>query len=161
VVAFARGLGIDPTPDRGRFLYEVTRLVYETPELRNPSAAAFLQALRQAIANRTRVGVQGARPSSDVVPVPLTSQVWGGAIFHRHVASGELLQAIVADRLACLLAHGLSMLDDRTLEYFVEHPSLLTRLYERSAAPFAAFASSLRINDKRVVPPGDSDAVAL
>ena len=35
--ALAQSLGIEPTPDRGRFIYEVTRLLYNTPEGRKPS----------------------------------------------------------------------------------------------------------------------------
>src|ERR671930_306603 len=43
--ALARTLGIDPVPERGRFIAELTRLVYDL-EARNPSAAAFLQGVR-------------------------------------------------------------------------------------------------------------------
>src|SRR6185295_6662505 len=40
--AFARALAIDPAPDRGRFMFEITRLIHDNPETRNPVAAAFL-----------------------------------------------------------------------------------------------------------------------
>ena len=43
--ALARTLGIEPVPDRARFVAEVTRLVYDL-EGRNPSVAAFLQGVR-------------------------------------------------------------------------------------------------------------------
>ncbi len=69
--------------------------------------------------------------------------------------------AIVADRQAAWLCHGLSKLDDETLQFFAAHPSLLTRIYERSAPFFAAFGASIRIRDNHVVPPGDAGAVAL
>jgi hypothetical protein len=62
---------------------------------------------------------------------------------------------------ASLLCHGLTKLDDATLEYFAAHPSLLTRIYERSAPLFAAFANSIRIRDNRAVPAGDDAAAAL
>src|ERR1019366_3380255 len=40
--ALAQVLGIDPVPDRGRFIYEVTRLLYNAPEGRKPTAEAYL-----------------------------------------------------------------------------------------------------------------------
>jgi hypothetical protein len=42
--ALAQSLGIDPVPDRGRFLYEITRILYNTPEGRRASADAYLAA---------------------------------------------------------------------------------------------------------------------
>ena len=32
LAALAQSLGIDPVPDRGRFIYEITRILYNTPE---------------------------------------------------------------------------------------------------------------------------------
>src|SRR5262249_13570908 len=60
-----------------------------------------------------------------------------------------------------LLARGLAGLDDETLDYFADHPQLLTFLYERASAPFAAFAGDLRIRQGRVAPPGGDRAVPL
>src|SRR4051812_20216241 len=45
--ALSRLLGIDPPPDRGRFIYEITRLIYDNPEGRRPEADRFIQWLRQ------------------------------------------------------------------------------------------------------------------
>ena len=59
------------------------------------------------------------------------------------------------------LAHGLAALDDETLRFLAEHPAVVTRLYERDAAVFAAFAAHLQIRDNRVVPPGGDRAVPL
>src|SRR5205085_2759010 len=98
---------------------------------------------------------------SDVIPVPLSADVWGDAIFHRRVARDELVMAILADRQASLLCHGLAALDDQTLEYFAAHPDLLSRLYERSAPTFAAYSSSVHVRENRVAPPGPPEAVAL
>src|SRR5471030_132550 len=77
-VAFAKVLGIDPAPDRGRFIPEITRLLYDTPEGRKPSADAYLLAARQAAA-RGRPQLD-TRPG-DLVPVPLTADLWSTAIF--------------------------------------------------------------------------------
>src|SRR5687768_12598751 len=43
--AFAAALAIAPTPDRGRFISEITRLVHENPAGRKPGVYAFLQSL--------------------------------------------------------------------------------------------------------------------
>ncbi len=141
-------------------MHEVTRLLYETPEIRNPSAAAFLQRLRQAPRDRTaspRVPTEAA----DVIPVPLDAEIWSSAVFRRKVPPEQLVHAILADRQAALLCHGLTRLDDGTLEYFAAHPALVTQVYERAAGLFAAFSSGIRIHDNRVAPPGDADAVSL
>jgi hypothetical protein len=158
--ALARALGIDPAPDRGRFLYEITRLIYDNPEGRRPEADRFLQLLRQPVGR----GKRAERPTpdralTDLVPVPLSADVWSDAIFHRRVARDELVTAIIADRLASFLCHGLAALDDQTLQFFADHPVLLTKIYERSAPAFASFSSSLRVRANRLVPPSERDDV--
>src|SRR5581483_1005603 len=152
----AHALGIDPVPDRARFIYEVTRLAYDI-ESRNPSAAAFLRVLRDPT---VKVPLDPGGPR-ELVPVPLATDVWGSAIFHRRIAPADLITSIVADRSASLLCHGLAALDDETLEFLATHHAVLTRLYERSAAAFAAFSDSVHIHGGRVEPPGGADAVPL
>ena len=158
--ALGRALGIDPVPERSRFLYEITRLVYDTPEGRRPAADAFLQAVRQTPARGRRDAEPDLRPA-DLVPIPLTTEIWSSAIFHRKVAREELVVAIVADRTAALMCHGLAALDEETLTFFAERPALLTRIAERSAPVFAAFSDGLHIQANRIVPPGGDGAVAL
>jgi hypothetical protein len=157
-VAFAQAVGIDPAPDRGRFIYEITRLLYNTPEGRKPSADAYLLAVHQAAA---RGRPQADTRPGDLVPVPLTADLWSTAIFHRTVAPRELVTAIVADRSAALLCLGLASLDDGTLAFFADHPQLLERIYERAAPAFAAFSGRLHVQGNRVVPPSGDAAVAL
>jgi len=149
--AFAHALGIDPVPERGRFVYEIARLLYNAPEGRKPSADAFLLAAHQAAA-RGRASVD-PRPA-ELVPVPLTADVWSTAIFHRQVAPRDLVTAIVADRSAALLCLGLASLDEGTLAFFADHPLLLERIYERDAPAFVTMSSSLHVQGNRVVPPG-------
>src|SRR4051794_15964304 len=157
-VALAQALGIEPAPDRGRFIYEISRLLYNAPEGRKPSSDAYLSAARQALSrNRPQLDT---RPG-EVVPVPLTVELWGSAIFHRSVAPRELITAIITDRSAALLCLGLASLDDGTLAFFADHPQLLERIYERSAPAFAAFSGSLRVQGNRVVPPSGDAAVPL
>ena len=154
----ARSLGIDPVPDRGRFVYEITRLLYNAPEGRKPTADAYLVALRQSVA-RGRPSLD-TRPG-DLVPVPLTADLWGSAIFHRTVAPRDLVSAIISDRAAALLCLGLWSLDEPTLTFFADHPLLLERIYERSAPAFAAFSGSLHIEGNHVVPPSGDAAIPL
>lgn len=161
IAALTGSLGIDPVPDRARFMHEVTRLVYEAPEIRSPAVAAFLQSLRQPGRRRSTAESRAAAGPGDVVPVPLTAELWSDAIFGRKIAPSSLVLAIVADRQASLLCHGLTRLDDETLEFFAAHPALLTRIYERSAPLFAAFGGGIRIHENRVVPPGDEAAAAM
>jgi hypothetical protein len=79
--ALAQSLGIDPVPDRGRFIYELTRLLYNTPEGRRPAADAFLAALRQSIARAPHgMALIDPRPA-ETVPVPLPADLWSTAIF--------------------------------------------------------------------------------
>src|SRR5436189_1119992 len=60
--AFARALGIDTIPDRGRFVAELTRLVPGVPTGKNISLAEVFPLLRQ-------------QPTTDLVPVPLTVEL--------------------------------------------------------------------------------------
>ena len=83
----------------------------------------------------------------ETVPVPLSAKVWSDAVFQRPVEAAALFPAIIADRRAALLCYGLAALDDETLQFLSNHPALLTRLYERDASVFAAFAGSLRVRE--------------
>src|SRR5215510_8071849 len=130
VDAFAGALGIDPTPDRGRFIFDVTRLVHENPSGRRPPVAAFVQQLALHPGRGAMDFAASDRRSVDVVPVPLTAEIWSRAVFHRKVAREELVGAIVADHIAALLCHGLATLDDQTLDWIAEHSSVLSRLSE-------------------------------
>ncbi len=157
-VALAQTLGIDPAPDRGRFVYEIARLLYDAPEGKKPTAEAFLLAARQAV-QRGRTLVD-TRPG-DLVPVPLTTDLWSTAIFHRTVAPRDLVTAIISDRSAAMLCRGLASLDDATLQFMADHPLLLERIYERSSPAFAAISGSLKVRGGRVVPSGGDAAVLL
>jgi hypothetical protein len=160
--ALAGTLGVDPVPERGRFIAEITRLVYDV-EARNPSAATFLQTIRlkaRAAAERGfafHPGTNGRSTVVETVPVPLTANIWSDAVFRRRVAPDDLVHMILADRQAALLCHGLTAVDDETLEFFADHASLIWRLYERSAAAFSVFSAAVRIRGNRVVPAGAAE----
>jgi hypothetical protein len=67
----------------------------------------------------------------------------------------------LSDPRAAHLCYGLAGVDDETLQYFVDHPAVITRLYEHDAAAFAAFGDSLHVHANRIVPPGGAAAAAL
>ena len=97
----------------------------------------------------------------DTVPVALTAKNWSDTIFQRAVPARGLFAAIMSDRRAALLAHGLAALDDETLTYLGETPAILARIYDHDAAAFAAFGDALRIHNGRVVPPGGADGIRV
>jgi hypothetical protein len=149
VAALAQRLGIDPSDDRPRFMSNVARMLYANKDAKSPALTAS-PAVR---------GAPGASPVT--VPVPLPASVWSRAVFRRTVPPDLLVAAILSDRRASLLCRGFAGLDDETLTYFVEHPLLITFLYEHAASVFGAFGGNLRIEAGRVVPPGDAGGVPL
>jgi hypothetical protein len=152
----AEALGISPTPERSRFVAEVARLTHPVADGKNTTRAKAALALRD-------LKKIGSTPQSqiDSVPIPLTVDLWSRAVFKRNVPPDEIVAAIVSDPRAAHLCHGLAGLDDRTLQFFADHQPLITWLYEHAAAPFAAFADSLHIQDNRVVAPGGAAAAPL
>ena len=149
VVALADRLGVDLANNRPYFLADMARLLYTSADAKSP------------VLTTARPAAQGTDGHAVNVPVPMPSAIWSRAIFHRPVAPNDLVVAILSDRRATLLGRGLAGLDDETLNYFIDHPQLVTFLYERAAASFAAFGGDLRIRQGRVVPPGGERAVPL
>jgi hypothetical protein len=149
-VAMARSLGVTPAPERARFVAELARLVHFSADSPNTTRAkaASMPSVSSDVATET-------------VPIPLTVAVWSQAVFRRAVAPGAIVAAILSDPRAAHLCYGLAGIDDETLQYFVDHPGVITRLYEHDAAAFAAFGDSLHVHGNRVVSPGGPDAVAL
>ena len=138
--ALARTLAVELPPDRARFVSEIVRLTH-------------LSADDHAASKRRIAGPRGrdrARPEpsapapDDSVPIPLNVATWSQAVFHRPIPPDQIVAAIVADAHASFLCHGLTGLDDDTLQFLVDHPGTITRLYERTAAAFATSASSLQ-----------------
>src|SRR5581483_8657315 len=154
--AIAEILGIDPAPERARFVSEVTRLVYDISVGRGAPSDPRIARVRSLAMASSEDGA-----ASDTVPIPLTVALWGQTIFHRPLSPASVLPAILSDREASLLCHGLAALDDDTLAFLAAHPALLARIHERSAAAFSAFSSHLHIRNGRVVPPGGASAAPL
>ena len=159
VSALAALADVSPVPDRARFVAELARVIYSSPSIGPYSNEAVRRRIDSFFADARRQPA-GAR-DDDVVPVPLSAALWSQAIFHRQVERRDLVGAILVDRNAALMCYGLAGLDDDTLRFLAEHPSLLSRLAERAPAAFAAFGESLHVRDGRVVPPGGAAAAPL
>jgi hypothetical protein len=86
--------------------------------------------------------------------------LWQESVFRRRIPEGEVVEAILADRRAALLYYGLFSLDEETLTYFAGHPSIISAIYENSAAIFAAVAEGITVRGGRVVMPGGDVAAA-
>jgi hypothetical protein len=240
-VALARALGFDSVPDRARFVAELTRVIYDTPEGRATTTDALLRRLTNhlEVVGRFQSALAAVQPGDrgvalamssrkddrnrlkdfldlvglklreknkaftvertdnkqaaervkqladlgvdlsqlatrlnkgetvrvvvpmEVVPIPLPAKVWSEAVFQRAVAVPGLVAAILGDRQAALLCHGLAALDEETLRFLAEHPAVVTRLYEHDAPAFSAFGDALRIRREQIVTPGGASAAAL
>jgi hypothetical protein len=148
-VAFAESIGLKAAANPAQFVASMARLLYSQSDVKPSKVAAEL-----------RPASHGSSGASLLVPVPLSADVWSRAVFHRTIAPGDLVVAILEDRRAALLCYGLAGEDDKTLMFFAEHPAVLGDLYDRAAA-FAAFGANLRIRDGRVAPPGEDLGVPL
>jgi hypothetical protein len=155
VAALAARIGLDPAREAARFVPEITRILYSPGEGKQP----LLELLRSPRANA--VAEQKSSESDVRVPLPFAAETWSRAIFHRPVAERALLTTILADRRAALVCRGLFGLDDETLDYFADHPLLLTMIYEQGAPAFGAFADAFHVSAGRVVPKGGATAAAL
>ena len=108
---------------------------------------------------------RGARPfakalrtpdgkTSDTVPLPLDPGIWRETILQQPVPDSQLVAAILADRRAALLYHGLAGLDDETLAWLgPDRETLLQRAPAGGA--FATFGRSIHVRGGRVLVPAD------
>ncbi len=104
--------------------------------------------LRQALAvNGTIRG--------EAVPLPLDPSIWRETILRRQVPHDGLIGAILQDRGAALLYHGLAGLDDDTLAWLGPERETLQHLLQHAGA-FAVFGPSVRVRAGRIVTPGGS-----
>jgi hypothetical protein len=149
IAALAARLGIDVVHDRARFVSEITRLLHAPGDGKHPPA--LLPSTRD----------DGSDSGAVRVPVPLAASLWSRAVFQRAVTADGLIAAILGDRRAALVAHGLAGLDDETLAFMSDHPALLAFLYESAPGAFAAFGDTLRVAGDRVIVPGGPAAAPL
>jgi hypothetical protein len=160
--ALAQLAEVSPVPDRARFVAELARVIYSQPSTGPYSNEPLRRRIDGLFAGaRQRAASTDGGADEDVVPVPLTAALWSQSILHRQVEPRDLVGAILTDRSAALMCYGLSGMDDETLRFLAEHPSLISRLAERAPAVVAAFGESLHIHGNRIVPPGGDEAAAL
>ena len=146
-VRLLEAVGIRVPVDRDRSLLVLVRALHDrratSPD--EGSVAAVQKHLAAAIT------VKG---DGDHVPALLPHVLWEQAVFGEKVDAERLAARILVDREAALLYYGLFSLDDETLAFFVDHPSLVSAVYEHDAGAFAAFADVVSVQDGRVVLPG-------
>ncbi len=95
------------------------------------------------------------------LPLPLPPAAWA-VVFGRPVAEASLFGAIMTDRRAALLYHGLLSLSPRTLDAVASRPAWLRQLYDDGAPALAAFGGAFRVGDDgRVEVPGGAEVASL
>ena len=150
VIAAAAGL---PSSDPSTLLLQVVRVVFGA----QAGAASEDSARRAAIRNALWTPDD---KTSDTVPLPLDPGIWRETILQQPVPDRQLVAAILDDRRAALLYHGLAALDDETLAWL--GPDRETLLHVRQqAALFATFGRSIHVRGGRVLVPGGPDAEPL
>jgi hypothetical protein len=95
------------------------------------------------------------------LPLPLSPRIWREVVFHGKVDEDSLFGAIVGDRTAALLYHGLLSLDGETLAYFGSRPHLLSNIARQHPGVFAVCARSIHIRAGQVQLPGGPAAEPL
>src|SRR5205085_1047027 len=128
IAALADAIPISPAPDRARFITEAIRVVYSWPQGGPYSNEPMRRRITAYFSDAAPAG------DGDEIPIPLTAAIWSQAIFHRTVKVADLAGAILTDRTASLVCYALSGMDDDTLQFFAEHPAVLSRIAERSPA---------------------------
>ena len=98
--------------------------------------------------------------TADTVPLPLDPGIWRETILQQQVPDRQLAAAILDDRRAALLYHGLAALDDETLAWLGPDRETLLQMRQQ-AALFATFGRSIHVRGGRVLVPGGSDAEPL
>ncbi|HET7218599.1 MAG TPA: hypothetical protein VFJ02_11155 [Vicinamibacterales bacterium] len=140
-----------PSIDRGEFALKSVRTLYSTLQ---PDGDPVLRSkLREML-------VAPVVTPGELAPLPLDAAIWRETILKRPVPDAQILAAILSDRSAALLYHGLAGLDDDTLAWLGAERDLLQHLV-RHAGAFSIFGPSVRIRAGRVIVPGGADAEAV
>ena len=150
VEPIARLLDLDPEGPRSLFLVQVIRRIHDAPWGARENAADLLPGLLKYLDSPDRLRSAVA----DQVPLLLPPDVWSSLVLRRAPPSSDLLTAILRDRKASLLYHGLYALDDETLGFLASRDETLRRIYSRSAPAFATLARSIRIENGELIVPG-------
>ncbi|HKC12628.1 MAG TPA: hypothetical protein VKI41_11405, partial [Vicinamibacteria bacterium] len=144
--------GLDPGTEGWRALPALVRRLHP---LNGPSAPELSRVLAHL------EGKLRESEGADRLELPLAREFWDRVVLPRALSDNERLGALLADRRASLLARGLLALDDETLAALARDPETVGRLFERHAAAFAAFASSLHVRGEAVQLPGGPESARL
>jgi hypothetical protein len=143
-------------PDPSTLVLDLIRRSFETPA--GTKGGRRDQALRPLVDlfNRNRGGF---RPSTDLVPLPLTPAIWTTAILSDRPSSGSVLLDLLTSPAASMIYCGLLALDPPTRAWFAANPALLTGMTGHQAAAFFLAAPGLRVGNGVVQVPGGGTAV--
>ncbi len=160
--SFAQALNVSATLPRARVMLAAIRILWEVPEGANPAA----DRRRAAILEYLRAADQGAaaRPPAPGEDVPgfLPADAWTGLLREIGTAGASPFTAILQNRRAALLYHGVAALDTETRDYLGGNPKLLEAISrEDRVAIFATFGRSFHVRGGRVEPPGGAEAAPL
>lgn len=95
------------------------------------------------------------------LPSPLPLDVWARAIFQRDIPPRSVFGAVIRDREAALLFHGLAAMSAETRAFLAEQPQLLRHFYTDAAGAVAAFGGAFRVERGAAVLPGGDEAREL
>ena len=140
--------------DRGLFLLEVIRRVYDSPiTVQKNTREALLQTL---LAHLDRA--PASADPSETVPLPLSPAIWNETVFNGTADTGTLVTSILRSRNASLLYAGLLSLDDSTRAWLATQPQLLKELATVHAPSLVIAADALRVEGNVVRVPGGEAA---
>jgi len=146
--AFAEALGLG-SPEPSTLLLRIVHLTYERSEAEGRRSRESLERLLARPA-----------PSADLVPLPLSPDLWRNTILQGAASGENLVTAILKDRRAALLYVGLSGLDDETLTWLQSQTPTLVHI-RKFPEIFAGFGRSIHVRNRRIVVPGGVDAEPL
>lgn len=137
-----------PAIDRSQFVLKSVRTLFTTIA---PDGDPMLRAKLRALLASPVVA------PGETVPLPLDASIWRDTILRRQLPDSQIISAILSDRSAALLYHGLAGLDDETLAWLGPERETLQQL-SRHAGTFAIFGPSIRVRAGRMVVPGGPEA---
>ena len=169
--ALARAGEMDDRAPRGGILLDLIRVLYESPagadrerEARVGRVHAYLATLSDDGPVRTGLpgGAAAITQPEDDVPLPFDAATWTRLTARGSRAPSCLLAALLSDRRAALLYHGLVSVDEPTRAYLSTIPSLPGKLIDGiRPSVIATLGRSIRVRDGRMDVPGGAPAVPM
>ncbi len=162
---------MDDRAPRGGILLDLIRVLYESPagadrerEARVGRVHAYLATLSDNGPVRTGLpgGAAAITQPEDDVPLPFDAATWTRLTARGSRTPSCLLAALLSDRRAALLYHGLVSVDEPTRAYLSSIPSLPGKLIDGiRPSVIATLGRSIRVRDGRMDVPGGAPAVPM